>query len=140
MAIVTTNDQNYSNIADAIRAKGVNGVFKPSEMADAIASIPTGGGASYVDVTLTQDYTAGPGIISAIQTATGFNEFFAKLISDVPETGACVTAVFTVTVKTETTILWRYLYRRTSTGSWGGANPGTQSAYAGDVFRVLGVE
>lgn len=42
MAIVTTNDQHYSDIADAIRDKGVNGVFKPNEMASAIQSISTG--------------------------------------------------------------------------------------------------
>lgn len=43
MAIVTTNSQNYSDIADAIRAKGVNGSFKPYEMPDAIANMPSGG-------------------------------------------------------------------------------------------------
>ena len=45
MAIVTTNNQNYIDIADAIRAKGVSGTFKPSEMANAITSI-SGGGSS----------------------------------------------------------------------------------------------
>lgn len=44
MAIVTTNNQNYTAIAGAIRNKGVSGNFKPSEMAKAIESIPTGGG------------------------------------------------------------------------------------------------
>ncbi len=44
MAIVITNDQNYTNIADAIRSKGVSGVFKPAEMSNAIASIASGGG------------------------------------------------------------------------------------------------
>ena len=42
MATVLTDNQHYSDIADAIRAKGVSGTFLPSEMADAIASI-TGG-------------------------------------------------------------------------------------------------
>lgn len=37
-----TNSKNYKDIADAIRAKGVSGDFKPSEMAAAIRSI--GGG------------------------------------------------------------------------------------------------
>lgn len=43
MALVTLNDANLTAIADAIRAKGVEGNFTPSQMAPAIASI-TGGG------------------------------------------------------------------------------------------------
>ena len=47
MSIAITNDQNYSNIAAAIRAKlGVQTEYKPSEMAGAITSIPSGGGGS----------------------------------------------------------------------------------------------
>lgn len=43
MPIRTTDDVNYSNIANAIRAKlGVNTKWKPGEMDDAIASIPLG--------------------------------------------------------------------------------------------------
>lgn len=42
MATVLTDNQHYSDIADAIRAKGVSGTFRPSEMATAIASIPSG--------------------------------------------------------------------------------------------------
>lgn len=43
MPIRTTDDVNYSNIANAIRAKlGVNTKWKPGEMDDAIASIPMG--------------------------------------------------------------------------------------------------
>lgn len=56
MAIVTTNDQHYSDIADAIRAKGVNGVFKPAQMAGAISNIPTGGGG--VDLAGVEAYIA----------------------------------------------------------------------------------
>ena len=44
MGIVLTDSNNYTNIANAIREKGVNGTFKPSQMAQAIASIPMGGG------------------------------------------------------------------------------------------------
>ena len=40
---VLTNPSNYLAIADAIRAKGVEGSWKPSEMATAIASIQSGG-------------------------------------------------------------------------------------------------
>lgn len=46
MALVTLNDANLTAIADAIRAKGVEGNFTPSQMAPAIASIETGGGGS----------------------------------------------------------------------------------------------
>lgn len=44
MALKTINDTNLIAIADAIRAKGVEGTFKPSEMAGAIAGIQSGGG------------------------------------------------------------------------------------------------
>lgn len=43
MSIVLTDSVNYTNIANAIREKGVNGTFKPSQMAQAITSIPAGG-------------------------------------------------------------------------------------------------
>ena len=43
MAIVTTNDRHYSEIADSIRAKGVSGSFTPNEMADAINLITDNG-------------------------------------------------------------------------------------------------
>lgn len=47
MAIVTTDNQYYSAIADAIRAKnGTETTYKPADMAAAIAAIPTGGGGS----------------------------------------------------------------------------------------------
>lgn len=44
MSIVYTDDKNYSDIADAIRSKGVSGTFKPDEMAQAVLNIPSGGG------------------------------------------------------------------------------------------------
>ena len=45
MSKVTTDNTNYSAIASAIREKlGVQTTYKPGDMADAIASIPTGGG------------------------------------------------------------------------------------------------
>lgn len=40
--IATTNTENYGNIAEAIRTKGITGTFKPSEMAEAILSITSG--------------------------------------------------------------------------------------------------
>lgn len=43
MGKIVTDSQNYSDIADAIRAKGISGTFKPNEMADAIESISSGG-------------------------------------------------------------------------------------------------
>lgn len=42
MSIVTTDSSNYAGIADAIRAKGVQGTFKPREMAAAIEGIAAG--------------------------------------------------------------------------------------------------
>ena len=47
MAKVLTDSQHYADIADAIRDKGVEGTFKPSEMPSAIASIVSGGGFEY---------------------------------------------------------------------------------------------
>lgn len=56
MAIVTTDNQYYSAIADAIRAKnGEATLYKPSEMAAAINALPTGGGALDF-ITNTTDY------------------------------------------------------------------------------------
>lgn len=56
MAIVTTDNQYYSAIADAIRAKnGTETTYKPSEMAAAISALPTGGGALDF-ITNTTDY------------------------------------------------------------------------------------
>lgn len=45
MAIVTTNNQYYTAIANAIRGKnGTETTYKPGEMAAAIANLPSGGG------------------------------------------------------------------------------------------------
>lgn len=50
MAIVTTDNQHYSAIADAIRAKnGTETTYKPSDMAAAITAIPSGGGSGGED-------------------------------------------------------------------------------------------
>ena len=44
MALIFTDDQNYSDIADAIRAKnGSQATYTPSQMADAIEAISGGG-------------------------------------------------------------------------------------------------
>lgn len=49
MSIVYTDSQNYTNIANAIRSKlGMSDTYLPSEMADAIMDIPTGGGGGSV--------------------------------------------------------------------------------------------
>ena len=54
MSIITTDSQYYSNIADAIRSKaGVSDTYKPSEMAPAILSLPTGSGTDVSDTTAT---------------------------------------------------------------------------------------
>ena len=49
MPIVTTDSRTYSDIAEAIRGKGVDGTFKPHEMAQAIEGIQ-GGGADIAEV------------------------------------------------------------------------------------------
>lgn len=50
MANKITNTQYYEDIADAIREKnGEQTTYLPSEMADAILDIPTGGGGSLVN-------------------------------------------------------------------------------------------
>lgn len=43
MSKVITDNQHYSDIADAIRAKGISGAFKPAEMPAAIEQIQSGG-------------------------------------------------------------------------------------------------
>lgn len=54
MSIITTDSQNYTNIANAIRTKvGTSDTFKPSEMASAILSIPSGSGTDVSDTTAT---------------------------------------------------------------------------------------
>ncbi len=53
MAIVTTDNAHYGDIAAAIREKaGGTALYKPAEMAAAIRSIQTGGGAPAVSVTM----------------------------------------------------------------------------------------
>lgn len=56
MAIVTTDNQYYTAIANAIRGKnGTETTYKPSDMAAAITALPTGGG-SLDFMTNTTDY------------------------------------------------------------------------------------
>lgn len=68
MAIVTINDENLTNIANAIREKnGTETTYKPSEMAAAIQAISAGGGeVNFVEAALTGYTTTG---------FTGFNVF-----------------------------------------------------------------
>lgn len=59
MAIVTTDNQYYSAIANAIRGKnGTETTYKPAEMAAAITALSTGGGALDF-ITNTTDYGNG---------------------------------------------------------------------------------
>ena len=48
---MATLRQTFSDIADAIRAKGVSGTFKPIDMASKIGEIQTGGGGGYLTFT-----------------------------------------------------------------------------------------
>lgn len=60
MATVLTDNRHYGDIADAIRAKGAEGTFLPSEMATAIASLPDGGGVFHTTGTVDyRGYNAG---------------------------------------------------------------------------------
>lgn len=65
MAIITTDSQHYSDIADAIRGKnGTQNTYLPSEMATAITNIPSGGPTVTVEqlnVTSNDTYTAPSG-------------------------------------------------------------------------------
>lgn len=51
---VVTDSKNYTDIASAIREKGVEGSFKPAEMAAAIESIEGGGGVPDYSLVVTQ--------------------------------------------------------------------------------------
>lgn len=54
MANVVINETNLTNIANAIREKnGTEETYKPSEMAEAISAITTGGGGDFTDEQLT---------------------------------------------------------------------------------------
>ena len=58
MALKITDEQNYQDIADAIRSKlGSSDTFLPSEMADAIESIPTGGSTEMKTIFIDYDGT-----------------------------------------------------------------------------------
>ena len=52
MAIITTDNQHYEDIADAIRSKNnTNNTYTPAEMAGAILNLPTGSGVDVSDTT-----------------------------------------------------------------------------------------
>lgn len=52
---MATLRQTFSDIASAIRAKGVSGTMKPIEMASKIGEIQTGGGSDYGYLTFTAE-------------------------------------------------------------------------------------
>ena len=52
---MATLRQTFSDIASAIRAKGVSGTMKPIEMARKIGEIQTGGGSDYGYLTFTAE-------------------------------------------------------------------------------------
>ena len=58
MALKITDEQNYQDIADAIRSKlGSSDTFLPSEMADAVESIPAGGNTELKTIFIDYDGT-----------------------------------------------------------------------------------
>lgn len=87
MAIVTTDDQNYKDIADAIREKGVAGSFTPAQMAGAIGTIDS------ADYTLTIEAENGS-VVTAVKGAISVSGTAANnvCVLHVPEAG-----VYTVT-------------------------------------------
>lgn len=78
MATVTTDSQNYSDIADAIRAKGISGSFMPAQMANAVSQIQ-GGGGSIVTGTFTLPSSIAGGIISHNANIDGEYIFLAVM-------------------------------------------------------------
>lgn len=50
---MATLRQVFSDIADAIRSKGITGLFKPIDMAQKIGEIQTGGSEDYGYLTFT---------------------------------------------------------------------------------------
>lgn len=52
MAIITTDSQHYTDIGNAIRAKGVSGSFTPAQMSSAIESIEGGNSKAYEEQTI----------------------------------------------------------------------------------------
>lgn len=101
MAIVTTNDQYYHDIADAIREMGVTGTMTPAEMAENILSIESG---SDPDYTITVQ-TASGATVTAVKgdiTVTG-TAVDRVCVLHVPEAGAyTVTSTYDGTTFTRT--------------------------------------
>ena len=78
MAIVMTDDQNYVNIANAIRAMASSSdTYKPSEMATAINNLKT---AKVVEITMTQSCTHGGGAIAIIDSIRDENATISVLV------------------------------------------------------------
>ncbi len=110
MALVTTNDQHYGDIADSIRAKlGVQTTYLPSEMSAAIDSISGGGGggipllqqSAWDALTIAQKRSYG--LVAIQDSSTGFNRGLLVngadyALCDVFNTGwAASSASFTIT-------------------------------------------
>lgn len=72
MATVTTDSRHYTDIADAIRAKGVSGSFLPAQMADAIGRI-SGGGLTVAGASRTEIVTVGA---NSVTTPVSALEYF----------------------------------------------------------------
>lgn len=107
MPHVYTLEENYENIADAIREKlGVQTTYKPGEMAAAISSISGGGGNAVWDpvmqgtgttindgvATSIPNYAymvgaAGTGLTSTIAASTAFNRITTATFSEVSSIG-----------------------------------------------------
>ena len=81
MAIMKTDSSNYSAIADAIRAKGVEGSWKPAEMASAIADIKGGSEVSLVPT----EWEGTPAYYRFVATGSKTSEFYVNILEDLPE-------------------------------------------------------
>lgn len=81
MAKVLTDSNNYVAIADALRAKGLEGSWKPAEMPEAIATIHTGGEISRVETT----WGGTPAYYDFTLQATKTGKFYINMLEDAPE-------------------------------------------------------
>ena len=79
---MATLRQTFSNIADAIRAKGISGTMTPLEMPSKIADIPSGGGTKYG---LSMDNIFGDVDANGALQAPIAGDFFSTEIRSVPD-------------------------------------------------------
>lgn len=109
MSKIVTDSKNYSDIADAIRAKGISGTFKPNEMADSIESI-SGGSIDVKSAVRCEIVTVGANTVSnPVDAVSYFGQSspykgFAIILLDSPTTQNQLGAV--MSKPSATTLFW----------------------------------